>query len=343
MNILPLEIQSLIINLVKCSCLDVCKTWVKILKDNSPNNDLITHIVNKDYYAIQFNCFHFPGKLKDKEIINVAIIMNDSLVFKIMVKTIYQKILPDSESILMYFIIDNENRVIIDSIVKYIIGQGNYKALEYFIEIHNDSGFPDNLTYMTNISNIIDIIKHLDVYNFGHFMMIDYLMKDTSIEWCDDDFEFIIKMLSSSFDKFHSQLKNSFNRNQNTIKSAVLIDKLINKNKQKIKTRKNINFIKERNVIYDKKAYLECIRHGLYNIIQGIPLIEVNNILIDNNEFTFFLLTLSGNCDLKDIIEFYNKGHNKGYYIDYNEDLIKDFVNKLDIEERYNELMKLII
>ena len=100
----------------------------------------------------------------------------------------------------------------------------------------------------------------------------------------------------------------------------------------------NKEFIGKHNC--DKKAYLECIRHGLYNIIKYIPLIEINNILISDtdNEFIFFLLSLSGNCDLKNVIKLYHVE----YHIDYNTLLIKDCVDKLDINERYNDLISLL-
>lgn len=333
MNILPLEIQYLIINRIKCNCINVCKTWEKIYKDNLPNNDLITHIVNKDYYAIQFVCFSFPYKLKEKEIINLAIIMNDSLLYKIILNTIY-KTLPNSDSVIMYFKIDKENSDNINNMINHIIDKGNYKALQYFLDIHNNSGFPDNLIYMSDITNIISQFKELDNYQFDHFMIIDHLMGLTEIDWCEDDFDFIIKILSSSFDKFYDQMKDVYGRTQNTIKFVTLIDKLINKNNHKIKKKKK--FVKEH--IDDKKAYLECIRHGLYNIIKNIPLIEINNLLVNDNEFILFLLSLCGNCDLKNVKKFYHVD----YHVDCNKDLIKDCVNKLDIQERYNEIMVLI-
>ena len=339
MNILPLEVQSLIINNNKCNCINVCKTWEKILKDNLPNNDLISYIINKDYYAIQFVCFSFPDKLKQTEIINIVIIMNDSLIYKIILSNIY-KILPESDSVIMYFKIDYENTNNINNMIDNIVDTGNYKALQYFFDIHNNSGFPDNLIYMSDITNIINKIKEVDNYQFGHFMMIDYLMGLTEIDWCDDDIEFIMKILSSSFDKFYDQMKSVYKRNQNTIKFVMLIDKLINKQTLKEKKVKKYNkynvIIKNNND--DKKAYLECIRHGFYNIIKNIPLIEINNLLKDNNEFTLFLLSLSGSCDLKNIKKFYHVD----YYIDREKDLIKDCVNKLDIQERYDELILLI-
>lgn len=340
MNILPLEIQFLIINQVKCYCVNICKTWEKILNDNLPNNDVITHIINKDYYAIQFIFFNFPLKTKEKEIINVAIIMNDSLIYKIILNNIY-KILPVSDSVIMYFRIDYENSTNINNMINHIIIKGNYNALQYFLDIHNNSGFPDNLIYMSDITNIISKIKKLDNYQFDHFMMIDYLIGLTEIDWCDDDVEFIIKILSSSFDKFYDQIKSVYRRNQNTIKFVMLIDKLINKQtlkEKKVKKYDKYNVIIKNHNDDDKKAYLECIRHGFYNIIKNIPLIEINNLLKDDNEFTLFLLSISGNCDLKNIVKFYHVD----YHIDRNKDLIKGCINKLDIEERYSKLMMLI-
>ena len=326
MDFLPLEIQSLIINNVKCSCLTVCKTWEKILKDNPPNNDLITHILNKDYYAIQLNCFNFPNKLKETDV-DVAIIMNDSLIFKIILNAIYKR-LPDTDSILMYFKIDKENSIIIEDIIDNILIKGNYKALQYFLDIHNKSGFPADLTYMSNISNIIVEIKGLNDYQLGHFMMIDYLMGDEEIEWCDDDFECVIEILSSSFDKFCDNLKSE--QSKDSIKVIKLIDKLINKNQQGVKKKSR----KKHNIINDKKAYLECIHHGLYNIIRSISTIEINNILIEGNELILFLLSLSGNCNIEDVIKFYNKH--------YDVNLIEGYANILNIKERYNEAIILI-
>jgi len=326
MNILPPEIQSLIIEEIKCHCINVCKTWEKMI--NKPNDDLITYIINKDYYAIQFIYFNYPLKSKEKEIINVAIIMNDSLVFKIILKTIY-KMLPETDSIIMYFRIDKENSDIINTLIKHIIVKGNYKALRYFLEIHNSSGFPDDLTYMSDISNIIDVIKKIKDYQFEHFIMIDYLMGLSDIDWCDDDIKFITKILSSSFDKFYKDIRSK--KTPNTIKFVMLMDKLINK--QKIRTRKNIVFVKEDTTINNKKAYLECIRHGLHNVIKNMPSTEIL-LINDNNEFVLFLLSLSGNCKIKDIIKFYHVD----YLISYNEELIKDCINK----ERYDELLSLI-
>lgn len=353
MNILPIEIQDLIINQVKCYCINICKTWEKILSNNIPNDDLITCMVNKDYYSLQFICFNFSHKLKDKDVINVANIMNDSLIFKIVLKTIYNKILPNSESILMYFRIDKINSDIINNIIKHIITKGNYKAFEYFIDIHNSSGFPDDLTYMSDINNIISFIKELDDYQFEHFIIIDYLMGRNDINWSEDDLNFITEILSLSFNKFYDKIKKSHKHKQNSLNFGLsmenpeskkdqslslnfimLIDKLINK--QNINQKKGKYFIKEHNIIIDKKAYLECIRHGLYNIIKNITTIEINNILINNdNQFIFFLLSLSGNCDLKNII----KSYHVDYHVDCHTELIIHIVDKLDIKERYNELL----
>lgn len=321
MDFLPLEIQSLIINnnYIKCCCLTICKTWEKILKDDPPNNDLITHILDKDYYAIQLNCFNFPNKLKEKEA-NVAIIMNNSLIFKIILSTIYKR-LPDTDSILMYLKIDEENSIIIDNIIHHIIIKGNYLALQYFLKIHYDSGFPYDLTYMSNTTNIIKEIKLLNNFQFEHFMMIDYLMEDAEIEWCEGDLKFINRILSSSFNKFYDFIRSKIKVNKNNAIFIKLINKLINK--------KNII------CIYEGEAYLECVRHGLYNIIKTIPELVTNNLL--DSEFTLFLLSLSGNCDLKDIIRFYHVD----YFINYHSNRVKDYVNMLNINDRYNELILL--
>jgi len=345
MDVLPQEVQYLIINQIftKCYCLNVCKQWEKMIKDNKPNNDLITHIISRDYYAIQYNCFNC--KIITREVINVAIFMNDSLIFKIILKTIYTKILPESDSVIMYFKADNYDRTIIDSIVNHIIIKGNYKALKHFTKIHYNSGFPYDLTYMSNISNIIYHIHKLEDHKFGHFKMINNLMKDPGIEWSDDDIESTIQILASSFDKFYNEMKNDKN-----IKFIILINKLINPNKKKVKKVKQQKIpdkcnrtikykytVQERNIINDKKAYLECIRHGLHNITDGIPMIKSNDIIkfSDDSELTFLLLSLSGNCDLKDIILLYHIE----YHIDYNKEIIEDIIDKLDMNERYNELI----
>lgn len=341
MDIIPLEVQFLVINSVRGHCINVCKIWEKLLKENQPNNDLITHIVNRDYYSIQFVSFNFPNKLKESNIIKKVVIMNDSLIFKIILNRIYVTLLPESENIIMYFKIDYENSRNIDYIVNNIIIDGNYKALQYFIEIHNDSGFPDDLTDMSNVTNIISKIKELDCHHFGHFIMIDYLMGLDDIDWCNNDLKFIIKILSESFDTFYDHLKNIYKRDH--MKFIMLIDKLLNK--QKIKEKKverKINkfdfFCKsdfsQHDILDDKKAYLECVRHGLHNIIENVAAIEINNLLIYENEFVFFLLTLSGNCDLENVSNFYSK-----YYDIY---LIQDFVGKLNIKERYNEVLSII-
>jgi hypothetical protein len=60
---------------------------------------------------------------------------------------------------------------------------GNYEALGYFIDIHNNSGFPEDLFEMSSIGNIVDAIKNIYEPKFEHFKMLDNLMKDTNISW----------------------------------------------------------------------------------------------------------------------------------------------------------------
>lgn len=298
----------------------MCKIWEKLLKDNLLNDDFITYINNKDYYAIQFNCFKFPYKATETIAINRMFKVNDSLIYKIILKTIYEKILPESDSIIMYFKIDHENSTILNCIVNNIISIGNYEALDYFLDIHNNSGFPDDLFKMSSITNIIDAIKNVGEYEFEYFKMIDNLMKDTNILWGSEDLEFITQMLSGSFDEFYDKIK--------LTKFGKPIKKLI------------CPTIKDMIYIMNKKAYLECIRHGLHNINDKMSQVskvsQINN--IEDNQVIFFLLALSGNCGLNDIKRLYHID----YHSWYDKKMINDNIDILGIKERYEELLRLI-
>jgi len=319
MDTLPLEVQSLIINQIpiKCHCINICKAWEKLLKENPINNDFITCISNKDYYAIQLNCFKFPYIITECKIINEITKVNDSLIYKIILKTIYEKILPESDSIIMYFKIDTENSTILNCTIENIISMGNYEALSYFLDIHNNSGFPENLFRMSNITNIVDTIKYVGEHEFEHFKMIDNLMKDENISWGSEDLGFIVQMLSISFDEFYDQIKRT--------KFGKPIKKLI------------CPTIKDRIYIMDKKAYLESIRHGLHNISNKIaPINDMDK--NEDNQVIFFLLALSGNSGLRDIKRLYHID----YHSWYDKKMINDNVDILGIKERYEELLRLI-
>ena len=318
MDSLSLEIQSSIINQIKCYCINVCKTWEKLLKDNLINYDFITSISNKDYYVIQYHCFKFPYEVKKSKIANLIFKINDSLIYKIVLKTIYERILPESDSIIMYFKIDIANSNILNSIVYNIILKGNNEALDYFLDIHNTSGFPEDLFELSNISNIIDAIKNVDDHRFDHFKMIDNLMGDKNISWGSDDLEFINQMLSESFNKFYDKIKRT--RFGKSVKKLIC---------PTIKDRINVN---------NKKAYLESIRHGLHNISDKIS--PINNLIINSNEdnqVIFFLLALSGNCPLHDIKRLYHVD----YHSWYDKKIINDNIDLLGVKERYEELLKI--
>jgi protein tyrosine phosphatase len=102
-------------------------------------------------------------------------------------------------------------------------------------------------------------------------------------------------MFSLSFDRFYDKIKQE--------NFGELIKKLI------------CSKTKDRIGLMDKKAYLECIRHGLHNINDKMSQVskvsQINN--IEDNQIIFFLLALSGNSDLHDIKRLYHIDYHSWY------------------------------
>lgn len=79
-----------------------------------------------------------------------------------------------------------------------------------------------------------------------------------------------------------------------------------------------------------KYAYFECIRQGFYNIIKNVDIIK-SQTKSQSYEKLLFPLALSGNSKIKYVKQ----------YVDYDDNLTCEIVEKMQIYDRYNKILSI--
>lgn len=270
MNLLPLDLQSLIINITccKCSCLNICKTWEKLLKNDLPECDLIGNVMNRDYYAIQYNTFSFRYKLFEIDIIDMALNMNDDIILKLIINWMSEQ---ESFYEQIVYLLEGIFRIGNFKVLKYIFVCKAYKIL------YDEMNKPYKWT--TKFINNIE--------NNGLITSTDFKLMDKYIRYIPNESYIFLKlkrgnligMLVLSYNKFQYEYNIKIKNDSNKLPN------------------------------YQEKAYFECIRHGLYGIIKNIDYLESIHKIYISLRRTLFFLSLSGTADIEDVLKYANFNH----------------------------------
>lgn len=161
----------------------------------------------------------------------------------------------------------------------------------------------------TNLSEIVDyesIYPNID--KFDDLVSLNlYIQGSDYLSYKSE--QLIINKLSTAYTKFCVRYRKEFSFEHHFPKNV----------KNKIKFKRN----------NEEKAYFECIRHGFFNIINSINDLRIMH-RTDAYAQMHFPLALTGTCKTKYMVN----------YIDYDGKFSRLLVNIMNLQDRYEEVLK---